>query len=58
MRKLTSCSFCFSIFWGYVDLTKVDTCSSFWLVELVGEAFLRHLEFSSVEFDVEYMEGV
>ena len=30
---------------------------SFWLVELVGEAFIQHLEFSSVVFDVVYLEG-
>ena len=29
----------------------------FWLVELVGEALVRHLEFSSVVVDVVYMEG-
>lgn len=31
--------------------------SSFWLVELVGEAFFSHLEFSSIVFDVVYWEG-
>ena len=29
----------------------------FWLVELVGEALVRHLEFSSIVVDVVYMEG-
>ena len=28
-----------------------------WLVELVGEAFISQLEFSSVVFDVVYLEG-
>ena len=27
------------------------------LVELVGETFISHLEFSSVVFDVVYLEG-
>ena len=31
---------------------------SIWLVELVGEAFILHLEFSSVVFDVVYLEGI
>ena len=31
---------------------------SIWLVELVGEAFVLHLEFSSVVFDVVYLEGI
>ena len=30
----------------------------FWLVELVGEALIIHLEFSFVAVDVVYMEGV
>ena len=30
---------------------------SIWLVELVGEAFISHLEFSSIVFDVVYLEG-
>ena len=30
---------------------------SIWLVELVGEVFISHLEFSSVVFDVVYLEG-
>ena len=30
---------------------------SFWLVELVGEAFISHLELSSIVFDVVYLEG-
>jgi len=30
---------------------------SFWLVELVGKAFISHLEFSSIVFDVVYLEG-
>ena len=30
---------------------------SIYLVELVGEAFILHLEFSSVVFDVVYLEG-
>ena len=30
---------------------------SIWLVELVGEAFISHLEFSFVVFDVVYLEG-
>ena len=50
--------FCFSIFWGFMGLTKNGTRFSFWLVELVGEAFFRHLEFSSIVFDVVYTEGV
>ena len=29
---------------------------SIWLVELVGEAFISHLEFSSIVFDVVYLE--
>ena len=31
---------------------------SIWLVELVGEAFILHLEFSSVVFDVVYLKGI
>ena len=30
---------------------------SVWLVELVGKAFILHLEFSFVVFDVVYLEG-
>ena len=30
---------------------------SIWLVELVGEAFISHLEFSFVVFDLVYLEG-
>ena len=30
---------------------------SIWLVELVGEVFILHLEFSFVVFDVLFMEG-
>ena len=30
---------------------------SVWLVELVGEAFISHLEFSFIVFDVVYLEG-
>ena len=30
---------------------------SIWLVELVGEAFISHMEFSSILFDVVYLEG-
>ena len=30
---------------------------SIWLVELVGEVFILHLEFSFVVFDVVYLEG-
>ena len=30
---------------------------SIWLVELVGEAFISHLEFSSIVFDGVYLEG-
>ena len=30
---------------------------SIWLVELIGEAVISHLEFSSVVFDVVYLEG-
>ena len=30
---------------------------SIWLVELIGAAFISHLEFSSVVFDVVYLEG-
>ena len=29
---------------------------SFWLVELVEEAFISHLEISSIVFDVVYLE--
>ena len=29
---------------------------SFWLVELVGEAFISYLEFSSIVFDVVHLE--
>ena len=49
--------FCFSILCGFVGLTKNGTGFSFWLVELGGEAFFKHLEFSSIVFDVVYMEG-
>ena len=49
--------FCFSVFWGFMGLTKNGTRFSFWLVELVGEAFFRHLEFSSIVFDIVYTEG-
>ena len=34
-----------------------DVRFSIWLVELVGETFISHLEFSSVVFDVVYLEG-
>ena len=40
-----------------MGLTKYGIRYSFWLVELVGEAHVRHLEFSSVVFDVVYIEG-
>ena len=40
-----------------MGLTKYGIRYSFWLVELVGEALVRHLEFSSIVFDVVYIEG-
>ena len=40
-----------------MGLTKNSTKYSFWLVELVGEALVRHLESNSVVLDVVYMEG-
>ena len=49
--------FYFSILWHYMGRTKIDTISSFCLVELVGKALFTYLEFSSVVFDVVYMEG-
>ena len=35
-----------------MGLTKNSTRISFWLMELVAEAFFKHLEFGSVVFDV------
>ena len=40
-----------------MGLTKYVIGYSFWLVELVGEALVRHLVFSSIVFDVVYIEG-
>ena len=33
-----------------------DVKFSFWFVKLVGEAFISHLEISSIVFDVVYLE--
>ena len=44
------------IFCGFLGLSKNGTRYSFWLVELVGETFIRHLEFSSIVLDMVYME--
>ena len=46
--------FCFSIFWGFVGFTNNITKFFF----SVGEASFKRLEFSSIVFDVVYMEGV
>ena len=40
-----------------MGLTKNGLRCSLWLVELVGEALIKYLEFSSVVRDVVYMEG-
>ena len=40
-----------------MDFLKIGCRFPFWLVELVVEAFISHLEFSSVVFDVVCLEG-
>ena len=40
-----------------MGLTKNSLRYSLWLVELVREALIKYLEFSSIVLDVVYMEG-
>ena len=57
VRRLISCGVLSLDLLGSVGLSKYVIGYSFWLVELVGEALVRHLESNSVVLDVVYMEG-
>ena len=57
VRRLINCGVLSLDLLGSVGLSKYVIGYSFWLVELVGEALVRHLEFSSVVFDVVCIEG-
>ena len=48
---------CLLNFWDFMDPFMYSVKFSIWLVELVVEAFISHLEFSSVEFNVIYLGG-
>ena len=48
---------CLLNFWDFMDPFMYSVKFSIWLVELVVEAFISHLEFSSVEFNVMYLGG-
>ena len=49
-------SFVLRTFWDFVGSLTFDDKFSIYLVELVREAFISPLEFSSVVFDVVYLE--
>lgn len=55
VKILIGCCVLFLILWDLVGLLKNGNWPSFWLVELVGEAQFRRLEFSFVVFDMVYM---
>ena len=45
-------------FWDFMGFLMYSARFSIYLVELVGEAFILHLEPSSAVFDVVYLEGM
>ena len=48
---------CLLNFWDFMDPFMYSVKFSIWLVELVVEAFISHLEFSFVVFNVVYLGG-
>ena len=48
--------FRFSIFWAFLGLMKNGVLSYVWMVELVGEILIIHLEFSTFVFIVVRLE--
>ena len=54
MKELINCG---ALFWGFVGLTKNNFRYSPWLVELAGEALVKHMKFSFDVLNVMFMEG-
>lgn len=54
VKGLISCG---ALFWGFVGLTKNSFRYSPWLVELAGEALVKHMKFSFDVLNVMFMEG-
>ena len=48
---------CLYNFWPVLGCTLIDPRFAFWLVELVGEALVSDMEFSSVVYFLVYLEG-
>jgi hypothetical protein len=49
---------CFSLIQDSVGVIQVGCGFVFWVAELVGEAFFRHLESSPLVFDVDSLVGM
>ena len=57
VERLIGCGALSINLWDLMGPLWYNVRSSFWLVELVREAFISHLEFSFIVFDVVYLEG-